>query len=308
MTSPFSAHPALQSKLEFAAQMLRDARLLVLTGPSGCGKTYLARQLHESGSRARSPIVFHDAAALSMGLFESQLFGHVKGAFSGATKDFIGLAGVAGDGTLVLEGLEDWSQELQAKLLRFLQMRTYRPVGATFERAFRGVLILTSRLSLNQLHDQGAIREDFFFRLLGAEVPLPDIHGRPEDFETVFTAMKRDLATEVPHPARDLDDHDLQAARELTLEGNYHGLRNVMMRAMITGLPIAELPSLEAAPHEDVGDLPNTGSLKEDLHVLEGRLLRRGLEVYPHNRKELAAHLGISLRSLMYKLKEHGLN
>lgn len=303
--NPFTTHnPALAKLIEQAQQTFARTGLLTLTGPTGTGKSTLAEWIHRQGPDGAEPFLCQDAAGLAESRFESQMFGHVRGAFSGAVQSFAGLAGAAGRGTLVLEGLEDLGHGSQSRLLRFLQERRYRPVGATRELEFPGRIILTSRRPLLLLRDVLSLREDFFFRISASEVQLPPLAARPQDFVDLALALVQELRQYLPD-GRLPERAELEALDPATIEGNLHGLRNLLQQALLRGEPPARL-LVPAAPMPSA-DLPRTGSFRGDLQELERRLLVRALAEEPMTRNELAERLGISRRSLIYKLKEHGL-
>jgi len=306
MSEEWSRHPHLQQAIETARAAYARSRLLVIVGPSGAGKSWLARRIHERSPNAEAPFLAQDAASLPEPRFESQLFGHAKGAFTGASQAFDGLLGTAGAGALCLEGLEDLAPACQAKMLRFLQARTYRPVGAGVERTFSGGLIFTAREPLRDLLDQGRLREDFYFRIASFELRLPPLVERPLDAERLCRAAAGALREELGQAGAMISEAALAELARRDLPGNLHGVRNLLQQAMLRGVsPLDIEPPPRSEPE---GALPDSGTLRGDLHELERRLLLRGLRMFPHSRKDLAAHLGVSLRSLMYKLKDHDLN
>jgi len=298
----FSHHEALNEAVKQACRHFAQSGLLVLSGPSGAGKTHLAGLIH--GWTGQGECVFQDAAGLAQARFESQLFGHVKGAFSGASHSFPGLLGMVAKGTLCLEGVNDLASANQAKMLRFLQERRYRPVGGTLETDFPGRMILTATGSLQDLRRENRLREDFYHRIAATELVLPPFRERPLDFPAICRTMTSAMMADLPPDMRPPSEEALAALDPAALVGNGHGLYNLLQRAIISGEPLRQEPPAAAEAYR----LPATGSLKEDLLQLEKRLLQRGLQRHPQARRELAGELGISLRALMYKLRQHDLN
>lgn len=303
----FSHHDDLDQMVQLGIENFESLGVLLISGESGTGKSDLAAKIHKQSSVNHNSYLSQDAAGLANNRFESQMFGHARGAFSSAVNAHAGLLEVVGRGTLCIESLEDLTLENQARMLRFLESNQYRPVGATLERQFKGRLIFTSRNSPRKLMEMGALRSDFFYRISQFEIKLPPLHRRPLDFDSIFRVLVSRIRNEVSIPLRVPADEEMDLLRGQPIEGNYHGLRNLLQQAMIQGRPLDQTQAFEGREPSFEG-LPDAGSLKADLQILEAQLLARALKEHPHSRKSLARHLGISLRSLMYKLKDHGLS
>ncbi len=301
----YSHDKRLQEKVEAACQTFRNARILLISGPIGSGKTHLAKYVHTvTYEKTRAPFIEQHAATLTREQYISQIFGHRKGAFSDATKDFPGLVGMAANGTLCIDDCSLLGHEIQAGLLRFIQEFRYRPLGDIRERQFQGRLILTSSASIQQLLDRKQLREDFAFRIKEMEIQLPELHHRKCDIQQLIQAFYTELRREVPH-GYPLDQGQIANRAEKGLKGNFHELRNLIFMFMMNG----KLPDLEA-PHANnlhKTTLPRTGSLKSDLKQLEGALIARALEEGNRTPEQLCRALNIGRRALFYKLKEHKL-
>jgi DNA-binding NtrC family response regulator len=300
----FSRNVSFQKECQLALDLLMRSRMLVLTGPSGSGKSTLVRALHQELHGKDAPLVCQHCASLDSSRFESDLFGHAEGAFTGAIKAFAGLVAMAEGGTLCLEGIASLPQEQQARLLRFLAERRYRRVGGTREREFRGYAIFTSQTPLSHLQEDGLLRADFYFRLAGFEVVLPPLAERPEDLPDLIDAILQELLQEIPSLRQPSAEERDWLAHHLP-PGEGHGLRKWLLRAGLQGIPLNALPV--AAPLRPF-EMPDLGSLKADLQVCERHLLMRALNRSNASRTLLASELGISRRALLYKLKEHGLS
>lgn len=305
MSLQYSEHYELQEQVALAQSAFAIKNLMTITGASGTGKTFLAELIHQNSKRKNEPLVVQDAAALAESRAHSQLFGHAKGAFSGATHKFLGLAGATGKGILVIESIEDMHPGIQAQLLRFVQERIFRPVGSLTDQTFEGGLIFTSRFPLYRLKEQALIRDDLYYRIAASELHLPALSQRPSDFPYLAKRLVKQLAQNLLPDMRQPTSDDIEAIRQRKFPGNLHGLRNLLQQSMLRDIPPQNIEEDEQV-HQDA-ELPRTGSLKEDLWVLEGRLLDRALREYHLPRTDLAAVLGISRRALIYKLKEHKL-
>ncbi|MCB9658842.1 MAG: sigma-54-dependent Fis family transcriptional regulator [Sandaracinaceae bacterium] len=293
-------------------QRVTDAPSSVLiTGESGTGKEVVARALHFSGQRARAAFVVVNCGALPEALMESELFGHEKGAFTGAVARKKGLFQEADGGTLFLDEIGELPLPLQVKLLRVLQERKVRPVGGAGEVAVDVRIVAASNRDLEDEVKRGTFREDLFYRLNVIRIELPPLRERPEDIPV--------LARHLLHKHTLLQRRDLQlssdALRWLSAQsfpGNVRQLENAIERAVtlangpeIVAADFVPQRGAEAAP-VPVGVLPEEGlDLEAHLAALELSLLRQALERTGGNRTKAAGLLGMSFRQLRYRLAKH---
>lgn len=294
-----SQHSQWRKHFEHMKASLGHMGLLFLWGDSGSGKTHTLRQLHQSLSPGE-PLVEWDCQQMSVDLFVDRLFGHVKGAFSGAHRDVMGLVGEARKGTLLCEGVDNLSLEQQSSLLRFLEDRDYRPVGDIATTHFKGRLAFTAQKSLSTLAAEGVLRADFAYRLGISEFRQPSWWERPKDISDLMATVWHDLQVQLevfaPLP-KDLREDVLYSAAQA------HGLKHHLTRRLL-GLPEPEAP--ESLPETAIWALlPDEGDLKSDMALLEQWLLRRALWRHP-NKTKAAKALGLSRRALYYKIDKAG--
>ncbi|MDQ6894599.1 MAG: sigma 54-interacting transcriptional regulator [Acidobacteriota bacterium] len=279
---------------------------VLIVGESGTGKDRLARALHDASARADRPFVRIDAANLSDDLFESELFGHERGAFTGAVASKRGLLDVAGDGTAYLDEVSSLSPAAQAKFLRVLQEKTFRRLGGVTSHPFRARLVVSSRRELSALVEQGVFRADLFYRIDVVTIHLPPLQERPEDVLPFARTFLKRAARAYDRPARRFTRAAETALERHTWPGNVRELLHVVERAAL------------AAPGADVGpdDLP-TGSFGSPESILAAAVERRWTlkelsEVYIQetlrraggNRTLAAKRLGISRKSLWEREKK----
>jgi DNA-binding NtrC family response regulator len=310
--------PAFQAMLGFVARVAPSQASVLLLGESGTGKELAARAVHEASPRAAAPLVVVDCASLPETLFESELFGHERGAFTGANAARPGLVESASGGTLLLDEVGDIPLFIQVKLLRLLESGTYRRVGSTeLRRADIRVVAATHR-DLAAMVGDGRFREDLYFRLSVFPIRLPPLREREGDVPRLAVALLARVA-----PQRRLS---LSAAAMARLEGqpypgNVRELRNLLERsALLCDGNVIELAHIESAlsagragarwlavdaptkprPVPDAAEPDSLRSLTQDA-------LRARLASHRGSRAELARRLGISERSLYRKLRELGL-
>jgi transcriptional regulator with GAF, ATPase, and Fis domain len=246
--------PAIQRVLDTVRKVAQSESSVLVTGPSGTGKELLAHAIHVNSSRRGGPMISVHCAALSPSLLESELFGHVKGAFTGAHKDRVGRFESAHGGTLFLDEIGDISLETQIKLLRVLQTRTFEPVGGTRTVQVDVRLIAATNQDLKKLIAEGKFREDLFYRLNVISIALPTLAERKEDIHELSLHFLKRTSERLGKPLSQIDDAALDALKRYSWPGNIRELENVIERAVV----LAEQDSVT------LQDLPR--------EVLEGRM------------------------------------
>jgi transcriptional regulator with PAS, ATPase and Fis domain len=274
---------------------------ILIQGESGTGKDRLARALHDASNRRDRPFVRVEAANLSDDLFESELFGHERGAFTGAVSGKRGLLEVAADGTVYLDEVSSLSLAGQAKFLRVLQERTYRRLGGVVVHPFRARLVVSSRRDLSLLVREKVFRDDFFYRIDVVSVSLPRLSDRPEDILPLARQFLKESAREYGRPARRFSDDAGELLLRHPWPGNVRELFHVVQKATLT----AESAVLSAA------DLPASGAFGSPLSMIAAAVERRWtlkelsdayieetLRRSGGNRSLAAKRLGVSRKSL----------
>jgi two-component system, NtrC family, response regulator AtoC len=284
-----------------------DATVLLL-GESGTGKELLARAIHRQSKRSEGPFVAVNCGALAETLLESELFGHEKGAFTGATAVHRGRFEMADTGTLFLDEVTELKPSLQVKLLRVLQERTFERVGGTRAIEVDIRLIAASNRDLKRAMAEGRLRDDLYHRLAVFPVSVPPLRERPGDILPIAEHLIARLAIRLGRAGLALDD---AAKRKLSFydwPGNVRELLNVLERAAILAessvLSAADLFGLDGAL---VSSAASTPALEGTLEELEKDAIQRALTATGGHRKRAAARLGIGLRTLYEKLKQYGI-
>jgi len=303
---------AMREVQSLAARVAPYPSTVLLTGESGTGKEAIARAVHRASPRAERAFVAVNCGAIPENLLESELFGHEKGAFTGADRAREGLFEEAEGGTLFLDEIGELPAPLQVKLLRVLQERTLRRVGGTGERPVDvRVLAATSRDLVDEVRG-GRFRDDLFYRINVVQIHLPPLRTRPEDIPPLAEHFLERHAARLGIDAQPLPRALLPVLAAYSWPGNVRELENVMERALVlSGGAIAEehLPvHVRTGKHpfelrDDDGDL----SVKRRLPALEKTLIARALERCQGNRTRAAEVLDLSVRALSYKIQDYGL-
>jgi two-component system response regulator PilR (NtrC family) len=290
---------------------------VLITGESGTGKELVARAIHWRSSRAGQPFIPVNCAALSESLLESELFGHVKGAFTGATQDRPGLLLAAGEGSVLLDEVGEISASMQVKLLRVLEERQVKPVGSTREVPFDARILAATNRDLEAEVRAGRFREDLLYRLNVITLELPPLRARPEDIPHLARHFLAQQAEELGRPMLRFSDEALAHLQRMPLPGNVRQLRNLVERAAtlsdgdLVGPEV--LPGLRPPPAPTPAgtaevSLSEGFSLEAWLDEAERRYLLEALRRSDGVKTRAAALLGMSFRSFRYRLDKHGLD
>ncbi|MGE0711488.1 MAG: sigma 54-interacting transcriptional regulator [Planctomycetota bacterium] len=287
-----------------------NARVLV-RGESGTGKELVARTLHEGSPRRGGPFLALNCAALAETLLESELFGYVKGAFSGADADREGMFERAHGGTLFLDEIGDATPRLQAELLRVLQEGEVRRVGAARARSVDVRVITATHRDLEAMVAEGVFREDLLFRINAVELEVPPLRDRAEDVPLLARHFYARAVLDLPAPnaAPPLDEKVLWDLRDRQWRGNVRELQNVITRYVTVGELEPEARGVGARLQRRLlgAALPPTGAEMLTLSALERRALLTALQVAAGKKQRAAELLGISRRTLYNKLRHHGI-
>ena len=307
-----AASPRMIELLELMERAAAYKTTVLITGESGTGKEVLARAIHAQSPRRDAAFVAVNCAAIPETLLESELFGHVKGAFTGADRARRGLFLEAHGGTLFLDEIGELPTSLQVKLLRVLQEEEVRPIGDSKARTVDVRVLAATARNLETEVAEGRFREDLFYRLNVVRLDVPSLRERPKDISLLvdhYFAHFRDL---LGKPLRGIADDALERLVAYRWPGNVRELENVIERAVILAdgdrLTLRELPENVSAPEPTPGRDGNPSfSLRRARRALEADLIGRALRATGGNRTHAARLLEISHRALLYKIKEYAI-
>jgi transcriptional regulator with PAS, ATPase and Fis domain len=296
----------MQEVLELAAQVAPLDTTVLVNGESGTGKEFVVRMIHEQSSRASGSFVSINCAALTETLLESELFGHVRGAFTGAVRDKPGLFELASNGTLFLDEIGEVAPTIQAKLLRALQEREIRRVGGERTIKVNTRVVAATNRDLRAAVAAGTFREDLYFRLGAFIIAIPPLRDRRDDIPPMVHEFVRRAAARMGKDVRTVSAEAMTLLIRYSWPGNVVELEHAIERAVIlarsTNITVRELPPelSDARSRTQVGD---TLDIKEQ----ERRLIVKALERFGGNRTKAAKALNISAVTLWRKMKESGL-
>jgi transcriptional regulator with PAS, ATPase and Fis domain len=297
---------AMQDVLELAARVAPLDTTVLVYGESGTGKEFIVRLIHDQSPRAGGPFVSINCAALTETLLESELFGHVRGAFTGAVRDKAGLFEVAGNGTLFLDEIGEVAPTVQAKLLRALQEREIRRVGAERNVKVNARVVAATNRDLRAAVEAGMFREDLFFRLGAFVITVPPLRERREDIPPLVHDFLGRAAARVKKEVRTVSAEAMTALMNYSWPGNVRELEHAIERAVIvargTSVKVRELPPEVS---QKTRQRPTDDSL--DLQAQERAMIARALERFRGNRRQAADALKISTVTLWRKMKQYGL-
>jgi two-component system response regulator PilR (NtrC family) len=309
--------PAIEEVRQLVAKVAPARTTVLVLGESGTGKEVLARAIHELGGRRERPFVAINCGAIPEGLIESELFGHEKGSFTGATEQKPGLFEVAGSGTLFLDEVGDLPPPVQVRLLRALQERKIRRVGGSADIAVGARIVAATNRDLGEEVRAGRFREDLYYRLNVIQIRMPPLRERREDVPLFLAHYLERFSAELGKPLVRLSPEAERLLFAYAYPGNVRELANLVERAVtlcegeIVEPRVLPPPVRDAQPAvaaEAATELPDTGlDLQAHLDAIERRVLEQALERTGGVKTEAARLLSLTFRSLRYRLAKFGI-
>lgn len=300
---------AMRLVTQLADEVARSEVTVLIEGESGTGKEIVARSIHQKSGRADQPFISVNCAALPEQLLEAELFGHVKGAFTGAVADKPGRFQLADGGTLFLDEIGDLSPKGQGDLLRVLEDGTFRMVGGTRMMRVNVRVVAATNKKLQEAVVTGKFREDLLYRLQIVPILIPPLRDRAEDIPLLIESFLEHFTTKHQRRRKKLAGDALQLCQRFPWPGNVRQLRNIIERLVITckhtTIEVSDLPEFLRSHDQNA----TTFTIRPGMSLaeVEKLLIRQTLTHVTANRAEAAERLGISRRALQYKLKHYGL-
>ncbi|MBF0300402.1 MAG: sigma-54-dependent Fis family transcriptional regulator, partial [Oligoflexia bacterium] len=309
-------------KMQLIYRMLericKSESTVLIQGENGTGKELVAKAIHYNSPRKDAVLLAQNCSAFNDNLLDSELFGHVKGAFTGAIKDKKGLFEMANGGTLFLDEIGDTSLTMQVKLLRVLQEGTFLPVGATQSRKVNVRIIAATNRDLKTMIVKGEFREDLYYRINVLNILLPPLRERKEDISILFDHFMEKKCAEIGQPPKLISKKCLEKIIDYAWPGNVRELENEIERIIVLAGDNKNItPEMLSQKILDFGEptttvgskgMKTSGSLKDAMEELEDVMISEGLKRCNFNKSKLAKELGISRASLITKVEKYGLD
>ena len=308
--------PAMRKAVELAEKVAPHPSTVLITGESGTGKEVFARLIHAASARADRAFVPVNCGAIPENLLESELFGHEKGAFTGANRDRVGLFEEANGGTLFLDEIGELPTSLQVKLLRALQDREIRRVGESVSRRVDVRIIAATARDLKAEVESGGFRSDLYYRLNVVNIHLPPLRHRGEEIPLLAEHFRKRYNDALGTSIEGIESAAMKHLQAYGWPGNVRELENVVERAMV--LAESDQITAEQLTHavrdrQGAAGVPDSLpedelSVKKQTASLEKRLIARALEITDGNRTRASEMLDLSYRALLYKIRDYGLD
>ncbi len=308
-SKPMQSLYALLDKIKFA-----DSTVMI-NGENGTGKELIAKSIHYNSHRKDKNFVIQNCSAFNDNLLESELFGHVKGSFTGALKDKKGLFEMADKGTFFLDEIGDTSPQMQVKLLRVLQEGTFTPVGSTEMKKVDVRIIAATNKNLREMVEQGTFREDLYYRLNVINIRVPPLRERKEDIPILVDYFLTKVSEQSGKTKKGLMGRAVEKLYDYAWPGNVRELQNEIERLCVLsgdeqkiGHELLSPKILELGEKNKVQGSRLQGKLKDALEDLEREMIKEGLRRTGWNKSKLAKELGISRAGLIMKVEKYGLD
>jgi transcriptional regulator with PAS, ATPase and Fis domain len=294
-----------------------DSNVLI-TGESGTGKEVVARAIHDLSPRKKQPLVAVNCGAIPGTLLESELFGHMKGAFTGATQNRIGRFQLAGNGTLFLDEISDLSLDLQAKILRAIQQKVYEPVGSAHSLYLNARIIAATNQNLEVAVSERRFREDLFYRLNVIPVTIPPLRERKSDIPLLVKCFVDKFSAQHGREVTGVSEDSMRVLMQYQWPGNIRELENLIERVVILkrdkgvvelkDLPVQHFKSVSLDRYISSVSLPDGGlDLNDAMNDFENELIIQALQKTQGNKNKAANLLNLNRTTLVEKIKRKGL-
>ncbi len=302
--------PGMESIINMAGRVASSRTTVLIQGESGTGKELFARLIHGTSPRSAKPMIVVNCGAIPDTLLESELFGHEKGAFTGATSRRIGRFEEADGGTLFLDEIGEFSPSVQVKLLRFLQEREFQRLGGNQTIRADVRIISATHRNLEDKVREGLFREDLYYRLNVVSMVIPPLRDRKEDVPLLIEYFMKRFSSENDKDIEGFSSEAMDTLLKYDYPGNVRELENIVERAVVIArdpiiserdLPFTDVSSDHFTTHRE------GGALKDEIESLERKRIEQALEDTANNQTRAAELLGITERTLRYKLKKYGL-
>ncbi len=304
---------SMQSLYAMVEKVKEADSIVLIQGENGTGKELIAHALHYNSKRKNGPFIPVNCGAFNENLLESELFGHLKGSFTGAVKDKIGLFEAANDGTLFLDEVGEMSMTMQVKLLRVLQEGTFRMVGGTDMQQTTARVICATNRDLAKMVEEGLFRKDLYYRLNVISLMVPPLRERPEDIPMLIEHFAKKFAESMGVPEKKPTKDCMHTLLSYTWPGNVRELENEMERLYVLAGQDADLVDTNLSPRlREISSPPRFdweegGTLRDVLDQVESEIIKEGLKRTHWNKSQLAKELGISRAGLLLKVEKYGL-
>ena len=306
----------MQGLYRLLERIADSSALVLIQGENGTGKELIAKALHYNSKRKHKKFLAVNCGAFNENLLESELFGHVRGAFTGASRDKNGIFETAGEGSIFLDEIGDTSPAMQVKLLRVLQEGTFTPVGGSGTRKSGARIIAATNKDLAAMVEKGVFREDLFYRLNVINLQVPPLRNRPEDIPLLIDHFTRHYARHTSTPQKNPSKACMKVLLNHNWPGNVRELENEIERLCVLSQDSKELE--EDFLSQRIKDAvlkpglsrysTSNGKLKDAIEALEREILLEGLKRTRWNKSKLARELGISRAGLIMKVDKYGLD